>query len=124
MMSGAGLYLPDTLSRSLDRTEAHAVRQRHIDRKSSQDPDSDRKSIALSRMSSENVTKVFSSLPTVFDFADWLSTQGRVSSDNELFINLLQRVRHDVTEASRLYTSQAVVDYLESWPDKRTYIDK
>ncbi|OAG04663.1 uncharacterized protein CC84DRAFT_1218093 [Paraphaeosphaeria sporulosa] len=75
-------------------------------------------------MSSENVTKVFSSLPTVFDFADWLSTQGRVSSDNELFIDLLQRVRHDVTEASRLYTSQAVVDYLESWPDKRTYIDK
>jgi hypothetical protein len=123
-MPGAGLYLPDTLSRSLDRTETHTVRQRHIDRKSSQDSDSDRKSIALSRMSSENVTKVFSSLPTVFDFADWLSTQGRVSSDNEVFVDLLQRVRHDVTEASRLYSSQAVVDFLESWPDKKTYIDK
>ncbi|KAF2448454.1 hypothetical protein P171DRAFT_213153 [Karstenula rhodostoma CBS 690.94] len=124
MMPGAGLYLPDTLSKSLDRTEAHTVRQRQVDCSSSQDSDSDRKSIALSRMSSENVTKVFSTLPTVFDFADWLSTQRRLSSTNEVFVDLLQRVRHDVTEASRLYTSQAVVDYLESWPDKKAYIDK
>lgn len=123
-MPGAGLYLPDTLSKSLDRTEAHTVRPRHRERKASQDSDSERKSMASTRMSSENVTKVFSSLPTVFDFADWLSTQGRLSSDNEVLIDLLQRVRHDFTEASRLYTSQAVVSYLESWPDKKTYIDK
>ncbi|KAJ4346667.1 uncharacterized protein N0V89_010598 [Didymosphaeria variabile] len=123
-MTRAGLYLPHTLSRLPDRTETHTVRQKYLERKSSQDSDSDRKSIALSRMSSEDVTKVFSSLPTVFDFADWVSTQGRVSSDNGVFIELLQRVRHDVTEASRLYTSRAVTEYLESWPDKKAYIDK
>ncbi|KAF9737456.1 hypothetical protein PMIN06_001139 [Paraphaeosphaeria minitans] len=60
----------------------------------------------------------------LFDFADWLLTQGRVSSGSEVFIDLLQRVRYDVTEALRLYTSQAVVGYFDSWPDKRTYIDK
>ncbi|KAL1593704.1 hypothetical protein SLS60_010436 [Paraconiothyrium brasiliense] len=86
--------------------------------------DPDRKSTGLSRMSSENVTKVFSSLPTVFDFADWVSTQARVSTDNGVFIDLLRRVRQDVTEASRLYTSQAVTEYLDSWPDKKLYIDK
>jgi hypothetical protein len=123
-MPGAGLYLPNTISRSLHRTESHTVAQRYIDHKSSQDSDSDRNSIALSRMSSENVTKVFSSLLTVFDFADWLSTQGRVSSDNGVFVDLLQRVRHDVTEASRLYTSQPVVDYLESRPERKAYIEK
>ncbi|KAF1969646.1 hypothetical protein BU23DRAFT_571370 [Bimuria novae-zelandiae CBS 107.79] len=123
MMPGAGLYLPDTLSKSLDPTEARTVKPKYFGRKSSQNTEMDRKSLAISRASSEDVTRVFSSLPTVFDFADWASAQGKVSSDNKVFVSNLQRVRRDITEASRLCTSQAVTDYLESWPDKKIWID-
>lgn len=123
MMPGAGLYLPGMLSRSFDDTETRTEKPRIFGRKSSQDSDSDRKSIAISRASSEDVTRVFSSLKTVFDFADWASTERKISSDGEIFVSNLQRVRRDVTEASRLYTSQAVADYLESWPDKKIWID-
>ena len=115
-MPGAGLYLPGMLSRSLDDTEARTEKPRFFGRKSSQDSDIERKS-------SEDVTRVFSSLKTAFDFADWASKEGKVSSDSEIFVSNLQRVRRDVTEASRLYTSQAVTDYLDSWPDKKQWID-
>lgn len=122
-MPGAGLYLPNTLTKLLDQTEKRAAKTKSSGRKSSQDSNMDRESITLSRSSSEDVTRVFSSLSTVFDFADWASVQGKVSSDSEVFVSNLQRVRRDVTEASRLYTSHTVADYLESWPDKKIWID-
>ena len=123
-MPGAGLYLPDTLSKSLDHTEKRAVKSKHFGRKSSQDSGMDRESIALSRASSEDVAKALSSLPTAFDFADWASAQGKVSSESEVFVSNLQRVRRDIAEASRLYMSPTIADYLESWPDKKTWIDE
>lgn len=123
MMPGAGLYLPNTLTKSLDQTEKRAAKTKSSGRKSSQDSNMDRESITFSRSSSEDVTRVFSSLSTVFDFADWASVQGKVSSDSDVFVSNLQRVRRDVTEASRLYSSHTVADYLESWPDKKIWID-
>lgn len=123
-MPGAGLHLPDTLTKSLDQTKTQTVRHSHSERNASQDSGSDRTSIALPQVSSENVAKVFSSLPAALEFSDCLSTQGKVSSGNEVFADLLQRVRHDVTEASRLYGSKAVTEYFESWPDRKVYIDR
>lgn len=132
MIPGAGLYLPETLYANQEgtpkRTETQPVKHKFIERKStSQHMDnhfnSSRVSVALSRKSSEDVTRVFSSLSTVFDFADYASSSDKVTSDSEVFINLLQRVRQDVTEASRLYVSQPVSDYFDSWPDKKTWID-
>ncbi|PVH93401.1 hypothetical protein DM02DRAFT_619303 [Periconia macrospinosa] len=85
--------------------------------------DPGRPSMAVSRASSENVVKVFSSLPTVFDFADYTTTRGNVPGDTQIFINLIQRVRHDVAEVSRLYETRAVTEYLKAWPDKKLGID-
>jgi hypothetical protein len=133
MIPGAGLYLPESLHVNPDAasnpTVPRTTKHKYFERKSApmQDKDrnlnSSRTSVALSRKSTEDVTKVFSSLSTVFDFADYASSHEKVTSDGEVFVNLLQRVRQDVTEASRLYTSQPVVDYFESWPDKKTWID-
>ncbi|KAF1954191.1 hypothetical protein CC80DRAFT_129903 [Byssothecium circinans] len=131
MMPGAGLYLPETSHRVHStrteykvQTSAPTKTQKYFQRISpKQSQDSERQSSTLSRKSSEDVARVFSSLPTVFDFADFASTQTKVPSDSQVFVNLIQRVRQDVTEASRLYTTHAVTDYLESWPDKKTWID-
>jgi len=136
MIPGAGLYLPHSShvnhEAASTRTEARTMKQKYFERKTAlQDKDKNlntgrtpsRTSLALSRKSTEDVTKVFSSLSTVFDFADYASSHEKVSSNSEVFINLLQRVRQDVTEASRLYKSQAVADYFDSWPDKKTYVD-
>ncbi|KAF2685066.1 hypothetical protein K458DRAFT_417158 [Lentithecium fluviatile CBS 122367] len=132
MIPGAGLYLPESLHANPDmssnRTEAGTMKHKYFERKfATQDKDrkldSSRASVSLYRKSSEDVTKVFSSLSTVFDFADYATSNDKVSSDSEVFINLLQRVRQDVTEASRLHTSRPVTDYFESWPDKKTWID-
>ncbi|KAJ4293690.1 hypothetical protein N0V90_008974 [Kalmusia sp. IMI 367209] len=124
MIPGAGLYLPEAPSKPHEYTGSHNAKKKSFEYRSSQDSDPDHKSVTLSRKSSEDVTRVSPSLSTVFDFAEWASAQGKVSSENEVFVNLLQRVRRDVTEASRLYTSShAVKDYLEAWPDKKTWIE-
>jgi hypothetical protein len=136
MIPGAGLYLPQSshvnYNAATNRTEARPLKHKYFERTSAmQGTDKNlnssrtpsRTSLALSRKSTEDITKVFSSLSTVFDFADYASSHDKVTSDSEVFVNLLQRVRQDVTEASRLYTSQAVTDYFESWPDKKSYVD-
>lgn len=123
-MPGANLFFPQTLSKPPDNTEDDTKKQRYRPRKASEDSASDGKSITPSRRSTENVTRLVFALPTAFAFADWVSKQAKVSTDSEVFSDLLQRVRHDVTEASRLYTSQAVTEYLDSWPDKKLYIDR
>lgn len=129
MFPTVGVYLKELYPEQADTgdgAETRSVRRRYFQRRSmaQEDEGADRKSIAPPRKSSEDVTRIFSSLSTVFDFADFASTQEKVSTESEDFLSLIQRVRHDVTEASRLYTSQAVTHYLDSWPDKRTWIDK
>jgi hypothetical protein len=132
MIPGAGLYLPHSThvnhEEALKTSEARPTKQRYFERATMRDKgrnlaSSSNISLALSRKSSEDVTKPFSSLPTVFDFADYASSHAKVSSDSEIFVHLLQRVRQDVAEASRLYTSRSVSDWFESWPDKKTWID-
>ncbi|KAF2246273.1 hypothetical protein BU26DRAFT_65314 [Trematosphaeria pertusa] len=128
MLPGAGLYLPGSLYSKQDPTSDRAdksARWKFFERKpSKQEQDSfDRTSGPLSGTSSDDITKIFSSLSTVFDFAEFASQQGKVSSETEVFINLIQRVRQDVTEASRLYVSPAVIDHLEAWPDKKAWVD-
>ena len=124
MLPGAGLYLPETLSRppGARRSEDDNGQQQHSERRnSSRCLDARLESIV--ERSSEDVTDAFSSLATAFSFADYASSQTKVSSQNKDFISLLQRVRQDAKEASRLYTSHAVTDFLESWPDKKVWVD-
>ncbi|KAF2646544.1 hypothetical protein P280DRAFT_544889 [Massarina eburnea CBS 473.64] len=125
MIPGAGLYLPYSAHRIPDaQPKPQSSVQKFFHRISStQSQDMERKSINSSRASSEDVARTFTSLPTIFDLADYASTHSSVSSESEVFISLIQRVQQDVTEASRLYTSKAVTDFLESWPDTKTRID-
>ncbi|CAI6291453.1 unnamed protein product [Periconia digitata] len=129
MMPGANLYLPNSLHKSPTPSAQHAKTSdpgtKYFDRRpKSKSTDSERPSIALSRVSSENVVHVFSSLPIVFDFANFaLSQDKKLSGDCQTFVNLLQRVRQDVNEVSRLYGTRAITDYLQSWPDKKVWID-
>jgi len=94
MIPGAGLYLPHSShvnhEAASTRTEARTMKQKYFERKTAlQDKDKNlntgrtpsRTSLALSRKSTEDVTKVFSSLSTVFDFADYASSHEKVSSN-------------------------------------------
>lgn len=121
-MPGAGLYLPDTLSKSFGVAGTRTSKPEYVGHRPSQERGTSRESVATPTRSTEDFPKVFSSLSTVFGFANWASKQSRASPDGEVFANNIQRVRRDTVEASRLFTSQAVTDYLESWPDKKTWI--
>lgn len=87
------------------------------------DIEPERSSITTPRASSENVVHVFSKLPIVFDFADYASAQAKLSGENEILLDLIQRVRQDVAEVSQLYATRAVTGYLESLPDKKLWVD-
>ncbi|KAF2865832.1 hypothetical protein BDV95DRAFT_249183 [Massariosphaeria phaeospora] len=136
IMFSANLYLPESLypkqppaterpssSASSQNASRKYFERKSTQRKSREDDSSARTSTASSRKSSEVNRNDKSSLNTVFSFVDFANSLGGVSKDNEIFVKLIQRVRHDVAEASRLYTSHAVEEYLEAWPDKKTWID-
>lgn len=125
MLPHVGLYLPESLHPKLkpdsDLPETPRTKRKASERKSSERTSFDRRSIALK--SSEDVSNVFSSLSTVFRFADFTASLNDVSSEIRVFVNLIQRVEKDWAEASRLRLSPAVWEYCEAWPDKKTWID-
>jgi hypothetical protein len=130
MLPTAGLFLPDTLHRNHDANQeepdTRSINRRYFggktklfDRKSS-----DRKSATSARRSSEDVSSAFSSLSTVFNFVDFALSRNDVSADNQVFVNLVHRVRHDLIEAIRLRSCPAVLSYYELYPEKETRIDQ
>ncbi|KAI8933264.1 hypothetical protein NX059_009895 [Plenodomus lindquistii] len=81
----------------------------------------DRTSITSSRGAVENGT--YTSLATAFNFADFVVTSNKASTETISFANLIHAVRQDLTETSRLYLSPAVTNFLDAWPDKRAWIE-
>ncbi|EAT81637.2 hypothetical protein SNOG_11138 [Parastagonospora nodorum SN15] len=130
MLPTAGLFLPETLHRS-DRpapsyTDTDGPRLKYFQRKSGQTKheakEAEVSSIPPSDLASVD-NKFFPSITIAFQFADFVFSSSRTSSDAHTLAYLIHRVRQDVSEASRLYLSPAVSTFLDAWPDKKTWIN-
>lgn len=132
MLPTAGLFLPETLHRRdgtvSDNVESDAAKLRYFPwkigrpRQDYRGSDS-RPPSSLFRDTPEDSANGFSSLSTTFNFADFVFTFGKASAETLSFVNLIQAVRNDVAETSRLYLSPAVSNFLDAWPDKRHWVD-
>ncbi|KAF1928222.1 uncharacterized protein M421DRAFT_391868 [Didymella exigua CBS 183.55] len=85
---------------------------------------SSRRSVDQKSVSSEDAKIASNPTSTVFGYADFVFSSNKRSTGAELFASLVWRTRHDLTEASRLYLSPTVSNFLESWPDRKAWIDK
>jgi hypothetical protein len=125
MLPTAGLFLPDTLHRKHDadqeERDKRSINRRYFGGKPKL---FDRKSATSARRSSEDVSSAFASLSTVFNFVDFALSRKDVSADNQVFVNLIHRVRHDLIEAIRLRSCPAVLSYYELYPEKQTRTDQ
>lgn len=74
--------------------------------------------------SSGPATRIFGSTTTVFEYANFVYTSGKRSAEAEQFASLIWRTRQDLTEASRLYLSPTVTNFLDTWPDRKAWINK
>jgi hypothetical protein len=131
MLPTAGLFLPETLHRS-DRpmsshTDPDSTRLKYFQRKSGQ-PKHEAKEAGSSPPATTILASIedlddFPSISTASRFADFVFTSSKAASDAHTLALLIRRVQQDVSEASRLYLSPAVTNFLEAWPDKKTWID-
>lgn len=132
MLPMAGLFLPETLHRrdgpATSQAEQELARPNFFQRTSLR-PDREAREARLSatsfldmRSSSEDVAD-FPSSTIAFQFADFVFASGKASSDSRDLAFLIDRVRQDVAEASRLYLSPTVLNFLDAWPDKKSRID-
>lgn len=132
-MPGMGLFLPETLHRS----DAQSLRYANIEERTSiqlhrQEPRASQdtsmspsqRSIDQNSVSSEDATDTSNLTATVFNYADFVFASNKRSAEAELFASLVWRTRQDLTEASRLYLSPTVSNFLEAWPDRKAWIDK
>lgn len=132
-MPGAGLFSPETLHRNDAHistqliTEERAPNQRHQNKPQ---PMQDtgllpkQRSIDQRTFPSENATGTWSLTSTVFSYAEFVFASTKRSAEAELVAILVWHTRQDLTEASRLYLSPTVSKFLETWPDKKSWIDK
>ncbi|KAF1936081.1 hypothetical protein EJ02DRAFT_388009, partial [Clathrospora elynae] len=132
MLPSAGLFLPGTLHRAVgsmpvqvegEGTALKYFQRRNARPKQERRSSEDRPSIAIPRDLSLENTNAFTSLATTFYFADYVSSSDKASTETVLFAHLIQLVRQDISEASRLYSLSAVSNFLDTWPNKRTWVD-
>lgn len=133
MLPTAGLYLPETSHSKNDFSatpnEAERTRLRSFQWKNARQrqelkgPEDGISTLPVKGLPTEDSTNVFTSLATAFNFADIVSSSNKASSETVCFANLIQGVRQDIVEASRLYHSPAVSSFLDAWPDKRTWVE-
>ncbi|ORY19167.1 hypothetical protein BCR34DRAFT_582356 [Clohesyomyces aquaticus] len=120
MMPGAGLFLRDSLypkePPTMEPAEVRSVRRKSTERTSFERG-------GVERKSKQDSSGAFSSISTVFKFADFVAALNGVPSETDIFVNLIQRVRQDVNEALRLHASSNVADFFETFPHKKVWID-
>ncbi|OCK79535.1 hypothetical protein K432DRAFT_64391 [Lepidopterella palustris CBS 459.81] len=75
------------------------------------------------KMTDPGASCVFSAIATVVRFVDFVSSLKEVSSENRIFISLIQRVREDIDEASRLRRCPAVTTHFIAYPSKKSWVD-
>ncbi|KAH7413739.1 hypothetical protein DE146DRAFT_601099 [Phaeosphaeria sp. MPI-PUGE-AT-0046c] len=132
MLPMAGLFLPESLHRrerpTTSQTEKNITRPNFFQRTSlrpefaAREARSSVTSFSDMHSSSEDITH-FSSSTIAFQFADFVFTSGKASSESRDLAFLIDRVRQDVAEASRLYLSPTILNFLDAWPDKKSRID-
>ncbi|KAF2467945.1 uncharacterized protein BDR25DRAFT_60680 [Lindgomyces ingoldianus] len=115
MLPTAGLFLPESLypkqTPTTDSVETRSVRRKSFEWRN------------VEKTSRQDVSNIFSSISTVFNFVDFVAALNEVPSESEIFVNLIQRVRQDVSEALRLHACNTVSNYFETFPQKKIWID-
>jgi hypothetical protein len=134
MLPTAGLFLPETLHRadlpSPALTDGDGTRLKYFQRmygRPKQEPrrnSEDRRPLtAVPKETPDDGLRDFPSVPTTYYFADYVFGSDKASSDTLSFANLIQQVRQGIDEATRLYLSSAVSNFLDAYPSKRTWIE-
>ncbi|KAH7079500.1 hypothetical protein FB567DRAFT_606759, partial [Paraphoma chrysanthemicola] len=131
MLPTAGLFLPETLHRQ-DRpasghSESDSARLKYFQRMPGRGKEATRQK-QVHADSSESICGTepvnnLASITTALKFADFVTASSKASAESQALAFLIHRVQHDLTEASRLYLSPAVRNFLEAWPDRKTWID-
>ncbi|KAH8731913.1 hypothetical protein GQ44DRAFT_766958 [Phaeosphaeriaceae sp. PMI808] len=130
MLPSAGLFLPETLHRRVEpvpnQTEADSTRLKYFHRTPGR-PKHEAKEMDISTppvtdVGSKDNNHHLPSIKTAFQFADYVLSSSKVSSESQSLALLIHRVRQDDIEAARLYLSPAVSNFLEAWPDKKSWI--
>ncbi|KAF2626566.1 hypothetical protein BU25DRAFT_449153 [Macroventuria anomochaeta] len=133
MITCVNLHLPETLHHSnlhtLGQTSGEERTSAQLHRKeqrASQDTSvsASKSSVDQKSISSDATSNVINPTATVFDYAEFVFASNKRSAEAELFASLIWRTRQDLTEASRLYLSPTVTNFLAAWPDRKAWIDK
>ncbi|KAH7071274.1 hypothetical protein BKA63DRAFT_418746 [Paraphoma chrysanthemicola] len=131
MLPTAGLFLPETLHRQ-DRpasghSESDSARLKYFQRMPGCGKEATRqKQVHAGSSGSLGGTETvnnFASITTALKFANFVTASSKASAESQTLAFLIHRVQHDLTEASRLYLSPAVRNFLEAWPDRKSWID-
>jgi hypothetical protein len=131
MLPIGGLYLPETLHRQ-DRGfpgqgKTEPARLKYFQKKAERSkPEVSETETSLRSFfdakSPENVD-AFPFIAIAFQYADFVSISSTASSESKALSQLISQARKNITEASCLYLSATVAQFLEAWPDKKTSID-
>ncbi|KAF2827015.1 hypothetical protein CC86DRAFT_455585 [Ophiobolus disseminans] len=131
MLPAAGLFLPETLHRREGHwpglTETDGPRPKYFQRMAARPKhearDADESMVSIPVLGSSEDLDAFPSIATAFQFAHFVSSSSKPSSDSHALASLLRRVQQDVSEANRLYLSAAVTNFLDAWPDRKVWVD-
>ncbi|KAH6881645.1 hypothetical protein BKA58DRAFT_425480 [Alternaria rosae] len=133
MLPTAGLFLPETLHRADPPTpaptETEGTRLKYFQRKigrPKQEPrnsEDRRPSTAIPRETPDDISWDFPAIPTTYYFADYVLSTEKASADIIAFVSIIQQVRQDIDEATRLFISSAVSSFLDAYPNKRRWIE-
>jgi hypothetical protein len=77
----------------------------------------------LPRETPDDISHDFPAIPTTYYFADYVLSTEKASSDTIAFVNIIQQVRQDIDEATRLCLSTTVSNFLDAYLSKRTWIE-
>ncbi|CAN9207687.1 unnamed protein product [Alternaria alternata] len=133
MLPTAGLFLPETLHRAdlptSAPTETDGTRLRYFQRKIGRpklEPSNSedlRPSTAIPRDTPDDLSRDFPAIPTTYYFADYVLSSEKASTETIAFVSIIQQVRQDIEEATRLSISSAVSNFLDAYPSKRRWIE-
>ncbi|KAF2025510.1 hypothetical protein EK21DRAFT_76293 [Setomelanomma holmii] len=131
MLPAAGLFLPEGLHRqerpAPGDSETDGARLKYFQRRAGRTNERARQT-QVETVSKEDIATVDSSdepasITTALKFANFVSSSNKASAESQALAFLIHRVHHDLTEGSRLYLSPAVTNFLEAWPDRKSWID-
>ncbi|KAG9193446.1 hypothetical protein G6011_03481 [Alternaria panax] len=129
----ARLFVPESLHwadlPTAAPTETEGTRLKYFQRKigrpklESRNFEDRRPSTTIPRETPDDLSRDFPAIRTTYHFADYVLSSEKASSDTLAFVSIIQQVRQDIDEATRLYLSSAVSNFLDAYPSKRRWIE-